>query len=73
MGNLHDIHMCLTNGDEDEDAINYGASSFILSGFNSPVKSHLSTPLPVRQDIARSMFYLRMNWCDIRKKLTITK
>jgi hypothetical protein len=47
-----------TNGDEDEDAINCAASSFILSGFDSPVKSHLSTPLPVRQDIARSMFYV---------------
>lgn len=48
-----------TTGDanEDEDAINYAASRFILSGFDSQVICHLSTPLPVRQDIARSMCY----------------
>jgi hypothetical protein len=43
------------NGDADEDAIHSAASTFIISGFDSPVKSYLTTPPPVRRDIARSM------------------
>jgi hypothetical protein len=39
----------------DEDAIYHAASSFIISGFESPAKTRLTTPLPVRHDIARSM------------------
>ena len=44
-----------TDEEADEDAIHDAASSFIISGFESPVKSRLTTPLPVRRDIARSM------------------
>ena len=43
------------DGGADEDAIHDAASSFIISGFDSPVKSRLTTPLPIRRDIARSM------------------
>lgn len=43
------------NGHVDEDAIHDAASNFIVSCFESPLKSRLTTPLPVRQDIARSM------------------
>jgi hypothetical protein len=44
-----------TKGTVDEDVIHDAASIFIISGFGSPIKSRLTTPLPVRKDIARSI------------------
>ena len=55
VGNLFSPSRYQENGTVDEDAIYDAASSFIISGFDSPAKTRLTTPLPVRQDVARSM------------------
>ena len=68
VGNLFSPSKYQENGRVDEDAIHDAASSFIISGFDSPAKTRLTTPLPVRQDVARSMHIHDDN--NTRRKLS---